>query len=131
MQRFGNDSYALAFARIECHYFVNRGFFRSDNQLIEDAHRIAHIPGVIIQGRYDVVTPMKNAWDLAKAWPSAELHIVPDFGHAMTEPGIMHEIVSTTNRYAGLPKSPGFTRAAPPPPCAAALPRAARGTARR
>jgi proline iminopeptidase len=104
VRRFGNDSYALAFARIECHYFVNKGFFRSDNQLIEDAHRIAHIPGVIVHGRYDVVTPLKNAWDLAKAWPSAELRIVPDSGHAMTEPGIIREIVSATNRYAGICK---------------------------
>ena len=95
-----NESYALAFARIECHYFINKGFFRCDNQLIEDAHRIAHIPGTIIHGRYDVVTPFKNAWDLAKAWPKAELRIVPDAGHAMTEPGIAHEIVTATDKYA-------------------------------
>jgi proline iminopeptidase len=100
VQRFGSDSYALAFARIECHYFINKGFFRSDNQLIEDAHRIAHIPGAIIHGRYDVVTPLKNAWDLARAWPRAELKIVPDSGHAMTERGIVHEIVSATNKFA-------------------------------
>ena len=98
--RFGSDSYALAFARIECHYFINKGFFRSDNQLIEDAGRIAHIPGTIIHGRYDVVTPLRNAWDLAKAWPKADLRIVPDSGHAMTEPGIVHEIVTATDKYA-------------------------------
>jgi proline iminopeptidase len=101
VQRFGNECYALAFARIECHYFINKGFFRSDNQLIEDAGRIAHIPGTIIHGRYDVVTPFKNAWDLAKAWPRAELRIVSDAGHAMTEPGIAHEIVVATDKYAG------------------------------
>jgi proline iminopeptidase len=100
ISRFGNESYALAFARIECHYFVNKGFFRSDNQLIEDAGRIAHIPGTIVHGRYDVVTPVKNAWDLAKAWPRAELKIVPDAGHAMTEPGTIHEIVSATDKHA-------------------------------
>jgi proline iminopeptidase len=79
---------------------VNKGFFRSDNQLIEDAGRIAHIPGTIVHGRYDVVTPVKNAWDLAKAWPRAELKIVPDAGHAMTEPGTIHEIVSATDKHA-------------------------------
>lgn len=103
VQRFGDDTYALAFARIECHYFINRGFFRSDNQLLEDAKAIAHLPGTIIHGRYDVVTPLKNAWDLAKAWPKAELRIVPDSGHAMTEPGIVHEIVTATNKYADHP----------------------------
>jgi proline iminopeptidase len=64
-----------------------------------DAHKIAHIPGVIVHGRYDVVTPLKNAWDLHRVWPSAELRIVPDAGHAMTEPGIVHEIVSATQRF--------------------------------
>ena len=103
MRRFGNESYALAFARIECHYFVNKGFFRCDNQLIEDAHRIANIPGTIIHGRYDVVTPFKNAWDLVNAWPKAQLRIVPDAGHAMTEPGIAHEIVTATDKYASAP----------------------------
>ena len=103
VERFANEGYALAFARIECHYFINKGFFRSDNQLIEDAHRIANIPGTIIHGRYDMVTPLKNAWDLAKAWPKADLQIVPDAGHAMTEPGIAHEIVMATDKYAGTP----------------------------
>jgi proline iminopeptidase len=102
VQRFGSETYALAFARIECHYFINKGFFRCDNQLIEDAGRIAHLPGTIIHGRYDAVTPMKNAWDLTKAWPKAELRAVPDAGHAMTEPGIVHEIVLATDKYAAL-----------------------------
>ncbi len=104
VQRFGNETYALAFARIECHYFINKGFFRSDNQLIEDAGRIAHLPGTIVHGRYDSVTPMKNAWDLAKAWPKAELKTVPDAGHAMTEPGIVHELILATDKYAALDK---------------------------
>jgi proline iminopeptidase len=102
VRKFSNESYALAFARIECHYFINKGFFKSDNQLIENAGRIAHIPGTIAHGRYDVVTPLKNAWDLARAWPRAELRIVPDAGHAMTEPGIAHEVVTATDKFASL-----------------------------
>jgi proline iminopeptidase len=97
---FGAEAYALAFARIECHYFINRGFLRSDDQLLADAHRIADVPGTIVHGRYDVVTPAKNAVDLKKAWPKADLRIVPDAGHAMTEPGIIHELLSATRRYA-------------------------------
>lgn len=104
VQRFGGENYALAFARIECHYFIHKGFFRGDNQLIEDAGRIAHIPGTIVHGRYDVVTPLKSAWDLTKAWPAAELRIVPDAGHAMTEPGIAHEVVAATDKYAAAPR---------------------------
>jgi proline iminopeptidase len=100
VHKFGNDSYALAFARIECHYFIHKGFFGSDNRLIEEAGKIAHLPGTIVHGRYDVVTPLKNAWDLATAWPKADLRVVPDSGHAMTEPGIVHEIVTATNKYA-------------------------------
>ncbi len=101
IQKFSNETYALAFARIECHYFINKGFLRSDTQLIDDASRIAQVPGTIVHGRYDAVTPVRNAWDLSKAWPRAELRIVPDAGHAMTEPGIVHEIVTVTDRYAG------------------------------
>ena len=97
---FAQDDYALAFARIECHYFVNKGFFDRDDQLIADAHKLAQIPGVIVHGRYDVVTPLKIAWDLAQNWPQADLRIVPDSGHAMTEPGIIHELVSATERFA-------------------------------
>ena len=97
--RFGEEQYALAFARIESHYFVNRGFFRHDDQLLRDAHRIAHIPGVIVHGRYDVVTPVRNAFDLHKVWPSARLKVVPDAGHATTEPGIVHELVTATDGF--------------------------------
>jgi proline iminopeptidase len=98
---FGSDAYAIAFARIECHYFINKGFFERDAQLLEDAHRIRGIPGIIVHGRYDVVTPLKNAWDLKRAWPEADLRIVADAGHSMTEPGIIHELVSATRRFAG------------------------------
>jgi proline iminopeptidase len=101
VRRFSEDHYALAFARIECHYFVNRGFFASDDQLIADAHRLADIPGIIVHGRYDVVTPVKIAFDLARNWPRAKLRVVPDSGHAMTEPGIVHELVAATKAFAG------------------------------
>jgi proline iminopeptidase len=97
---FGAAEYALAFARIECHYFINKGFFDRDDQLLADAHRLRHIPGVIVHGRYDVVTPFRSAWDLHRAWPEADLRIVPDSGHAMTEPGITHELVAAAERFA-------------------------------
>jgi proline iminopeptidase len=100
--KFAADDYALAFARIECHYFVNKGFFTRDDQLIADAGKIRHIPGVIIHGRHDVVTPLRSAWDLKQAWTEADLRIVPDAGHAMTEPGIVHEIIAAGERFAAL-----------------------------
>ena len=98
ISHFSADAYALAFARIECHYFVNRGFFQHDGALLAGVPRIRHIPCVIVHGRYDVVTPMRSAWDLKAAWPEADLRIVPDAGHAMTEPGIIHELVAATRR---------------------------------
>jgi proline iminopeptidase len=96
---FGEPHYAIAFARIECHYFINRGFFESDGQLIANAGLIRDIPGVIVHGRYDVCTPVSIAWDLHRAWPEAELRIVPDSGHAMTEPGIVDELIAATERF--------------------------------
>lgn len=96
-----DDAYAAAFARIECHYFINKGFFRTDNQLIEEVGRIRQIPTVIVQGRYDVVCPMKSAWDLHRAWPEADLRIVPDAGHSAFEAGNIHELISATDRFAG------------------------------
>ncbi|ODS00071.1 proline iminopeptidase [Methyloceanibacter methanicus] len=95
------DYYALALARIECHYVVHGGFFEDDGQLLCNADRLSAIPGTIVHGRYDVVTPMKNAFDLANAWPAAELRVVPDAGHAMTEPGIVHALIAATRTYAG------------------------------
>jgi proline iminopeptidase len=97
--KFGQDDYAVAFARIECHYFMNAGFFERDDQLIADVGRIRRIPGVIVQGRYDVVTPMRTAWDLHAAWPEADFRLVADAGHAVTEPGITREIVAATDRF--------------------------------
>ena len=98
--KFQEASYALAFARIEAHYFQNKGFFAEDGQLLRDVSKIRNIPGIIIHGRYDVVTPARNAWDLKKVWPEADLRIVPDAGHAMTEAGIIHEIVEAAERFA-------------------------------
>ena len=102
VRAFGNDNYALAFARIECHYFHNRGFLKRDNQILSDVAHIKDIPGRIVNGRFDVVTPVKSAWDLKKVWPRADLRIVPDAGHAMTEAGIIHELVDATNAFARL-----------------------------
>ena len=100
MQSFSSDAFAIAFARIECHYFVNGGFFERDDQIIANMDRVRHIPGVIVQGRYDVVTPMITAWELHKAWPEADLQIVQDAGHAASEPGIVDALVRATNKFA-------------------------------
>ncbi|PWL19205.1 prolyl aminopeptidase [Falsochrobactrum shanghaiense] len=97
---FGEDLYAVAFARIECHYFQNRGFLESDDQLLRNVERIRQIPGVIVHGRYDMCTPFINAWQLKKMWPEADLRIVEDGGHAVTEPGITHELIEATRRFA-------------------------------
>lgn len=101
LERFGDAEFAEAFARIECHYFINGGFLRSPTQLLDDVDRIRHIPCTIVQGRYDVVCPMKSAWDLHRAWPQADLRIVADAGHSAFEPGILSELVAATDRYAG------------------------------
>lgn len=93
----GEDEFALAFARIECHYFVHGGFFDVDGQLLRDAHKVRNIPTVIVQGRYDVVCPMQSAWDLHRVWPEARLIVVPDAGHSAFEPGITHELIRATD----------------------------------
>ena len=100
MATFSSDDFALAFARIECHYFVNGGFFERDDQLIANVDRIRHIPAVIVQGRYDVCTPVKTAWELHKAWPEADFRLIDDAGHAASEPGIISELVLATDRFA-------------------------------
>lgn len=94
------DHFALAFARIENHFFVHKGWLE-EGQLIRDAHKLAGIPGAIIQGRYDVATPAKTAWDLHRAWPDAEFHLVDDAGHAFNEPGILAQLLAATDRFAG------------------------------
>jgi proline iminopeptidase len=99
---FGKARFAEAFARIECHYFVNGAFLRPQTQLLDNVDRIRKIPAVIVQGRYDVVCPMRSAWDLHRAWPEAKLIVVPDAGHAATEPGIRSALIQETDRMARL-----------------------------
>lgn len=99
VNKWGNEEFAIAVARIECHYFVNGGFFERPDQLLRDVDKIRHIPAVIVQGRYDVVCPMQTAWALHKAWPEADFRIVPDAGHSAFEPGTTHELVSATDRF--------------------------------
>ena len=95
----GEDDFAVAFARIECHYFVNGGFFEVDGQILRDVDRIRQIPGVIVQGRYDVVCPMRSAWELHKAWPESTLHVVADSGHSANEPGIVDQLIRGTEQF--------------------------------
>ena len=97
--KHSNDAFSLAFARIENHYFVHGGWME-EGQLIRDAHKLAGIPGVIVQGRYDACTPARTAWDLHRAWPQAEFHMVPDAGHAFNEPGILRQLLAATDRFA-------------------------------
>jgi proline iminopeptidase len=99
IERFSADKFAEAFARIECHYFVHKGFFETDGWLLAHVDRIRSIPGVIVQGRYDVVCPMESAWALHKAWPEAEFKIIADAGHSMHEPGITKALVEATNQF--------------------------------
>jgi len=94
-----DDEFSLAFARIESHYFVNGGFFQRENQLIEDAHKIANIPGIIVQGRYDMVCPAITAWDLHKVWPKGELKIISNAGHSMKEEGILSQLVEACEKF--------------------------------
>ncbi|MES2885367.1 MAG: prolyl aminopeptidase [Pseudomonadota bacterium] len=100
--RYGNDTFADAFARIECHYFTNKGWFEVEDQLLRDVPKIRHIPAVIVQGRYDVVCPMKSAWDLHRAWPEAEFVVVPDAGHAASEKGTLSALIEATDKFASL-----------------------------
>ena len=99
---FGRAEFAEAFARIECHYFVNHGFFESQNQLLKNVDRIRHLPGVIVQGRYDVVCPMISAWELHQAWHEAELIVIEDAGHSISEPGIKDALIKASDRFAAL-----------------------------
>ena len=99
LAKWGEEDFAIAVARIECHYFVNRGFLDSEDQLLKNVERIRKIPTVIVQGRYDVVCPMQTAWALHKAWPEADFRIVPDAGHSAFEVGNTHELVSATDKF--------------------------------
>ncbi len=99
---FEDAKVAEAFARIECHYFTNRGFFDTDEWLLENVDKIRHIPTVIVQGRYDVVCPMISAWELHRAFPEADFEIVQDAGHSMTEKGIAAKLVEYTDKFSEL-----------------------------
>jgi proline iminopeptidase len=90
---FGDPHFAVAFARIENHYFVHKGWM-DEGQLLRDAGRLKAIPGTIVQGRYDTATPVRSAWDLHRAWPEAEFRLIPDAGHAYNEPGILHALLA-------------------------------------
>jgi proline iminopeptidase len=91
--------FALSFARIESHYFVHGGFFDVEDQLLRDAHRLDGIPGVIVHGRYDVVCPLQNAWDLHRAWPASKLVISPNSGHSAYEPENAAALVEATDSF--------------------------------
>ena len=101
-EKFAEPAFAVAFARIESHFFVNGGFFPQEDWIIANIDRIRHIPAWIAQGRLDVVTPMDGAWSLHRAWPEAKLDIVPDAGHASTEPGIVDSLIRATDWAATL-----------------------------
>jgi len=95
--KFNEVDFAVAFARIECHYFVNGGFFDEDGWLLKNVDRIKDIPGWIVQGRFDVVTPLEAAWSLKQAWTKAQFDIIWDAGHASTEPGVIDGLVRATD----------------------------------
>jgi proline iminopeptidase len=95
---------ALPFARIECHYFINKAFFKTPNYLLEQASKLKNIPGVIVQGRYDVVCPATSAWDLHKAWPESQLILIPDAGHAAGEPGTKSALIQAMDDFRSVTK---------------------------
>ncbi|GJP40808.1 hypothetical protein CLOM_g482 [Closterium sp. NIES-68] len=99
LKRGEDDKFALAFARIESHYFVNKGFLPSDSFLLDSVPKFKHIPAVIVQGRYDVVCPIVSAWELHKAWPEAEFKVVPDAGHSANERGIGEQLVAAMESF--------------------------------
>jgi proline iminopeptidase len=102
IEDFGDPEFATAFARIECHYFMNNCFFDTENYLIEHVDKIRSIPAVIVQGRYDVVCPVTSAWELHRAWPEADLRIIGNAGHSASEPGIIDALVSATDGFRGI-----------------------------
>jgi proline iminopeptidase len=100
--KFNEIDFAIAFARIECHFFANHGFFPEEGWILNNAARLKTIPGWIVQGRFDVVTPMEAAWKLKAAWPEARFEVVWDAGHASTEPGIVDALVRATDQALSL-----------------------------
>ncbi|HKE95709.1 MAG TPA: prolyl aminopeptidase [Povalibacter sp.] len=99
VNKWSEEDFAVAVARIECHYFVNRGFLETEDQLLRNVGHIRQIPAVIVQGRYDVVCPMQTAWALHRAWPEADFHVVPDAGHSAFELGNTHALIAATDRF--------------------------------
>ena len=102
LHHFEDSSIAESFARIECHFFINKGFFKYDGWILDQIDKIRHIPSVIIQGRYDVVCPMRSAWDLHKKFPEADFYVVQDAGHSMTEDGIASKLIEFTDKFSNL-----------------------------
>ena len=104
VDNFADGHFALALARIECHYFVNQCFFKP-NQLLRNMHKISHLPGIIVHGRYDMICPAEQAFEIHNVWQECQLHIVRDAGHAQQEPGIVDNLIKATqhfhNAYAG------------------------------
>ncbi|RYR35802.1 hypothetical protein Ahy_A10g050906 isoform B [Arachis hypogaea] len=107
IKREDDDKFSLAFARIENHYFVNKGFLPSDSYLLDNVDKIRHINTTIVQGRYDVCCPMMSAWDLHKAWPEADFRVVADAGHSANEPGITAELVAANEKLKNIIKNKG------------------------
>lgn len=99
MEKFADDRFADAFARIECHYFINLGFFDSEDWFFKNLDRIRQIPTAIVQGRYDLVCPMKTAWEVHRAWPEANFQVIADAGHSMAEPGIRSALIEMSDRF--------------------------------
>lgn len=97
---FGEDHFALAFARIENHYFTH-GAWLDEGQLLRDAYKLRDIPGTIVHGRYDMPCPLRTAWALHKAWPAADFHLIEGAGHAYSEPGTLDQLIRATDRFAG------------------------------
>ena len=97
LHSFDQDDVAEAFARIECHYFINKAFFKSDNWILENVHKIESIPMHIVQGRYDVVCPATSAWDLYNQLPESKFHLIQDAGHSMLEDGIQKKLIEITD----------------------------------
>ncbi len=102
IERFAGDEFADAFARIECHYFVNKGFFKTDNWIIENIGKVRHVPTWIVQGRYDVVCPAISAYELNVAFPESKLYMIPDAGHSASEPGIRSKLIEATDYFGQL-----------------------------
>jgi proline iminopeptidase len=100
IERTGDAAFAEAFARIECHYFINGGFFQDEDHLLANIERIAHIPAVIVQGRYDIVCPAESAYQLHKAWPKSELTVAAKSGHSALEPEITEHLVAATQKFS-------------------------------